>query len=624
MPIPSYQRELANQSIIGLPTQGWFNAAKIIIEPDGFVRFNNFQHEQPDKDLTNQYINLNEQNVVTDAIKTIRTNAVQDIKNNPILQNLLRKAEWNYDDRTTWESYTSKIVSERHDEIQGLNVYRNAQISAVARVTDLKDLREDLGKSDSFAIEHDCESMRSIEGIVLTQIENELLPSSPQNSDDYKTSGAYVAINGGVKYTIEQKAAVHAFLISALTGNIIEGTAEPDIRRLPYSDTGKDYTYADFIAGKPTATQYVEISPDDPSTMSFSISVYGSYFGDGDDEIVEKRKQLIEEGRYSELTQTTFGFDSEVVNEEYFKSAFFQSGKAVFTVKKPDESKEDAVLKDDGDQSLGNEELSALTDKIDPFQDILKDSKELTTNDYDDAFFTEMHDILKENGFAEYEKPVVLTTEDGKSYLLYDDSGKIKVYDVTGKTLPYVAVLEFKSKDETAPKPQPVEICTQLHKTSFAEFLDGQGILNDKGYNDANALKDMIQSAKDLGVSKEVYAQIESALSDQKFLETASAIKAIRASSTATEQAAKDGLDAVQKERLVVEAFFKNITVGSLIVDTEKADDKVPYDKAALAAARKMAREMDDAFKNNAECTVIEPPVHGLGAGDSPVPSHQR
>ena len=128
-------------------------------------------------------------------------------------------------------------------------------------------------------------------------------------------------------------------------------------------------------------------------------------------------------------------------------------------------------------------------------------------------------------------------------------------------------------------------------------MVDGKGILNDTSdYNDADALRDLVQAAKDLGLSENVYAHIEEAMDDGKFLETATAIRAIHASHAAMEHANADGLGDVEKERLVVKTFFENITADSLITDTAGTDDTTPYSKTELEEARDMTRKMDAEF----------------------------
>lgn len=616
--LTEHERRLAEQDKVGLAS-GWYNATRIIIDTDdGIVRFDNFQSERPGTWQTNQYLDLNEQNAVTDAIKEIERLARQDIAESQELQDLLAKDTWSYKDRCQWERMTSEIVSKRHDEVIGLDKYRTEGDDPVKREADLAKLGEDVGKTNP-KYEHDCESMRSIEGIVLSLIEKKepALRSNPSQDGDYKIKGNYIAVNGGVKFSIEQETGGHAFLISSLTGNIIEGTADPDDNRLsPYNDTGENYNYADFIAGKLAATQYIQFDdPANPSAMSFSVAVYGSYNGDGDDGVVAERQKLIEKGDFAALKDATFGDDSDARNEAHFKSAFYQAGKVTFTVYKQKE--EDVYNREIYDEGGATNKDASPPPSV---KDLVEDNKNLAEGTYDKAFFGKIYDVLQNNGFTQKGHPVVLQTEDGRSYLINPEDGEAKVYDVTGKDTGDVTVLYIDKNDLSDPQPEPeIEVCPQLGGVQFSELLDGKGILSDKdSYNDADALKGMVQAAKDLGLPESFYGHIEEAMADNKFVSTAASIKAIKACHEAMEEADKAGLDDVQKERMIVKTFFENVTSKDLIVDTEAADDVEPFDPQEREEARKMAQELDADMADNAGCSVINPgstPTLALGLG---------
>ena len=625
-----FNQALAEQDTLPL-AMGWYNATKIIIGDDGMVRFDNFQTEGPESWAKNQFINLNEQNEVTDALNTIRENTLTRIADSEILQDLLAKPEWDYDDRATWESHVSKIVSEEMNKIPGLDTYRIEKMGNIARTRDLSYLGVDM-RDGTTVIEHDCETMRSLEGIVHTQVDKELLPEEGKNDNDLKRGGAYVAANGSVKYSIDQETGGHAFLISTLTGNIIEGTADPDDGYLPYNDTGVDYSFADFIAGRLATTQAVEFFPNDPTTMSFAISVYGTSHGDMDDYIMDKRERLIEEGDFAALKDATFDHDGLVRNEEYFKSAFYKAGKTTFTVSMPTEDESQATDPHNDGKTV---------------EDIVTEEDALPTTHFDQAFFDQMYKTLEDNGFTEDGDAVVLKTDEGEDYLLYvDPEGGTKVYDVTGQDIEDATTLIFDVEEDATfndpkpeptplpvtpepeptplpvipepwptpplPKPEPTpepeeELCTQLHNVKFAEFVDGKGILNDdSGYNDADALKDLVAAAKGLGLSEAVYGHIEEAMDDGKFLETATAINAINASHAAMQAAEANDASAIDVERAVVKTFFENITADSLITDTADTDDKTPFSKADRETARARANEMDEKFAGDAKCGLAQ------------------
>lgn len=714
----SYQQALREQKNLGL-ADGMFNATRIIVGEDGIVRFDNFQRPREGTNFTSQFIDLDEQNAVTDAIQKIRQQTLEDIQNSTLLQDLLIKESWNYDDRVLWESHVSKIASQRLNGIAGLDSYRNTSTHPVTRVTDLADMSGDLLTPNQIQFENDCETMRSIEGIVLTMIDDELLPEYAQDVQNLKISGAYAAVNGGVKFSISQNVGGHAFLVSTLTGNLIEGTADPDKGGLPYLDTGAEYSYKDFIAGRLTAAQYITFSRNDPSVMNFSIAVYGSYYGDGDDAIVEERLDRIKAQDFEGLAHKIFAFDDDAVNDAHFKSAFYQQGQATYTVQKP--QSEEQYVKDEGDRTRQEQGVPI------PFEQLVTEKRELKTNNFDQVFLGKMNTTLEENGFAQKGKPVVFTTEDGTEYLVYNDDkqDRMRIFNVTGKEIEGVTRLTL-TATPPAPKPEPepvfvplqppaplpepnpavipkpvtvpapfivpsplppvpqpdpapapvsplppappmpitppivspnppilpnpapqpdpapiklpapaprrtlvdppaplvtpqpdpapiepidpVRLCTALQGISFYELVDGFGIRNDKGeYNDADAIKDLLSAAKKLGLSEDVTKAIAASASDDKFMETASAIRAITAANEAAKAAASGGLSVIEQEQKTLEAFFATLTDTSLIVDTDKADDKTPFSKEALEEARELAKNLDKSFDASAGCSSFNP-----------------
>ncbi len=638
--LSAHERALADQDVVSM-AGGVYKSAKISIGSDNIVRFDNYQ--EPFSYL-NQYIDLGEKNAVTDAIETVRKLSTQDIIQDKILQEVLNKPEWTYDDRTTWESRVSNIVSARFDEIPGLDSYRNAiQYDGVTRITDFKDMAPDIENGTSL-FEYDCETTRSLEGIVLTLLEQEEAKLSDQTlkNDNYKVKSNYIAVNAGVKFSINTPVSDHAFLMSSLTGNIIEGAADPkrdgDWGTLAYRDTGKEFSYADMVAGKLAVSQSIYIASDDPSNASkmvFSLSVYGTRHGEGDADVIQRRQELIEKQDFDALGKpdslisrareglfgggSSFDRDSKEVNEEYFKSAFEHKDDVIFTVQKPQGKLGSAENKTEIPKEKTQEDtFNTIGDleKEKTLEDVLFEKDDLSKDLFDKAFFDKMHDVLEENGFKESGKPVILQTKNGDDYLLHKNSeGKVGVYDVTGDKIKNVPTLEFKVEDKVTeppappvkPEPQTIETCPQLRGASFYEFVDGHGILNDKGkYNDADMLKNMIHAAKELGLSENVYGHIEGAMDGGKFLETASSIRAISASHDALKGAQAEGLNNIDQERMVVKTFFENITEESLIVDTEGFDDKTPYSKEELEKVREMAEEMDGHFFGSTECQVSE------------------
>jgi len=617
---------------------GIFNASTVVIGDDGIVRFNSWQTEGGAPWATNQFIDLSQSNAVTDAIHKIVELSNNEINNNQHLQELLKKPEWGYDDAAQWESISSAIVSKHYDGIQGLGDYRFDEDPSVTRVTDLKDISPDL-ENNTQHFENDCETMRSIDLIAMTLIEKDLvkrgmLNRNPVNENDYKYHAPYAAVNGGVKYSIDDPMGGHAWGVSTKTGNIFEGTADPnDLNlfiapspeyydvidhsgRLPYNDTGKNFSYADLIAGKLATTQLVELDdPRDPSTMQFSIAVYGSYEGSGDASVISQREEIIKKGHthgFEGLKKALFNPDSDTANDRHFESGFYQQGKTSFTVKKP--TPEDVGIPDQG-KYLDSIEGSAyfIENVYDGSKTDLDGLENLSKTSYDDAFFGRMYDLLDDNGFTEGGKPTILTTEDGKSFLLRENGeDNVEVYDVTEVEIENANRLDFETvePDPEPTAPDPVKICSQpMIGNVFEEIVDGKGILNENqgAYNDAHAIKDMVEAAKGLGLSEEnVYGHIEEAMDEGKFLGTAASIKAITASHAALKQAQGDGLNQVDQERMVMKTFFENITAEDLITDTVGQDDKALYTESDLARAKEMAEEIKNDLSSHYTCQVSE------------------
>ncbi|MGB0719821.1 MAG: hypothetical protein ACPGRX_05075, partial [Bdellovibrionales bacterium] len=166
------------------------------------------------------------------------------------LQDLLVKTSWSRLDRVTWEQEVSTIVSEEMARIQGLSEYRLADYpdkypETQRRATRLNDLAYDI-EHGTKTIEHDCETMSAIEGIVLQQVENHFLPEAAVDGD-YKVRSNYFYVGGRISQNKALRG--HAYIISSATANIIEGTA---LLASPYYENiDPDYSFENFVAGKP-------------------------------------------------------------------------------------------------------------------------------------------------------------------------------------------------------------------------------------------------------------------------------------------------------------------------------------------------------------------------------------
>lgn len=231
----------------------------------------------------------------TDAIKTLEDLVADRISENEKLQKLLKKENWNEQDRETWEREVSKIVAQDiHGSIPGLGNYRTLPHPNVpdAKKSEtnsprLNDISSDI-KNDTEKETFNCVGQSVLMGILMQKMDKRFLPPAENVAPGNMRHAAnyYLAV-GRVTYGQESdKMGGHAFVVSPITGNIIEGTSNPwdnDVRRRqePYKETPDGYTFMDFLKGKPA---YIDKNED----------VYGQNYSEATVRVVRAS-----EGRYT-------------------------------------------------------------------------------------------------------------------------------------------------------------------------------------------------------------------------------------------------------------------------------------------------------------------------------------
>lgn len=112
----------------------------------------------------------------------------------------------------------------------------------------LNDLSIDIAMG-TVTFEFDCEQMSLVEGSVLQYIEGRFLPGQSPDGD-YKEQANYFYVTGHVKEDLSSDEEFpHAYLVSAATGNVIEGTLDKNVY-MRAKDV--DYDFSAFVSGRPT------------------------------------------------------------------------------------------------------------------------------------------------------------------------------------------------------------------------------------------------------------------------------------------------------------------------------------------------------------------------------------
>lgn len=214
-----------------------------------------------------QYIDFSSDDAFTRALA--RMELATQLRAQRELSDLLEKPVWDRQDRVRWERELSRIVSEEMDKVPGLDSYRHRPLEGLdapiadVRATRLNDLSVDI-ENNTTTIEHDCETMSIIEGIVLRNVEHDLLPAYEAVAEDnLRYAGSYFYVRGNASLNVRvREPGGHAWIASSVTGNFIEATYDPSThsRNRQYrehSDPG--YGFDDLMAGRIAHMQGSEI-----------------------------------------------------------------------------------------------------------------------------------------------------------------------------------------------------------------------------------------------------------------------------------------------------------------------------------------------------------------------------
>lgn len=185
-----------------------------------------YPEELTDYSSMNLSVDLDKNDAYTQALDRVLDAVLEETNQSAVIQNLLSKQHWDKNDRVEWEKNLAKIVSEQAFTIEAFQEYRSDfdfSRDDIIRLRYLNGLSEDI-ESPIKKYEFDCEQMAATEGIILQKAEDTILGAE---SDGYKSNGDYYYASGKKMYHFSQRKGGHAFIISSITGNIIEATSNP-------------------------------------------------------------------------------------------------------------------------------------------------------------------------------------------------------------------------------------------------------------------------------------------------------------------------------------------------------------------------------------------------------------
>lgn len=205
--------------------------------------------------------NWSANNPVMNSIREMEQDIIKDVQRSPLLKKLLDQPRWGKSERQQWEAEVSRIVSSRVGSDDLMKEYRTLSES-VSRTSDLSNLAQ----NSSF----DCVTMSMVEGKLLQAVDDKLLKSkhASQSEENLRRPSQYYIAAGVMSYPDPENpkqltGGSHAFVVSSLTGAVIEATAGATIRpqkagaqgvfstsNTPYHlSIDHHYEFADMIAG---------------------------------------------------------------------------------------------------------------------------------------------------------------------------------------------------------------------------------------------------------------------------------------------------------------------------------------------------------------------------------------
>ena len=271
-------------------------------------------HPLADEDATFIAIDPTRDDKFSRQYQSVKDKALATLRDSTEAKALLALPSWSKEDRMKWEALASNAISNAMAADPLLGKYRAAYQEGITALGDLNKLTKDK--------EFDCNSMAVVESRLITDIEKETLPAFSRdkaNSGDYRMQGQYYVATGLVS-TSGVKAAAHGWVVSAMTGSVIEATHSPGKERTISSylrPLNEKYTFDHFVAGYPIMTQPMivkdgkltaQFPSDSPHHIDRVYSYNPGFAGDAaDTELVKRRMGIISEGEFGSLGNYTAG-----------------------------------------------------------------------------------------------------------------------------------------------------------------------------------------------------------------------------------------------------------------------------------------------------------------------------
>ncbi len=377
----------------------------------------------------------------TSALETVRHNTIERIQNDPEMQALLQDPNWSEGDRIKWEAKLSQITSEELNKIQGLGTYRLEGDQHVdgsqteIRPDRLNDLNEDI-LNGSQKVEFDCEAMSVVEGTLMQAVENTFLAGNDPSPDNLKFAGNYFYTTGGVFFGPSSGGVGgHAYVLSSVTGNVFEATADPDSRYGNDSYRITDANFVEIIAGK-TFNSY-------GFKDNYDLAVYGSWDAAGEDGTYTSRLSAISNGAYDTLgnSQNQFSRNNKYAEYNHYVAIYNQGQTQTVTIPPVTPNENDPLI------AIRQEALDAK---------LLLHEKMYLRLDYNAHVAT--YEEIKDGD------SIVFKSDNGDKDILVTKlpDGNFEFKDVTDINLPSVPTSAYSNIWDVPPdRPQPAPVVTQ-------------------------------------------------------------------------------------------------------------------------------------------------------------------
>lgn len=258
--------------------------------------------------IPDHYIDWSQKDAFVQTIIDLQENVVARISQDPKMAALLNDPHWDMNDRMSWEERLSEITSEEMDKIPAYSYYRTVGLpgaaAAQSRATRVNDLSADINNNTK-NLEFDCETMSIVEGVIMQSVEHAYIGQQKPTVDNLKGEGTYFYSGGAVYYGPSTGGfGGHAFIMSSLTGSIIEATADPSNQQASYRRT--DSTFAEFVSGKTVTT-------DGKNTND--TAVYGAFSREGNQATSNKFAAYYKQGQQAEFVAAINAMDNVTITD---------------------------------------------------------------------------------------------------------------------------------------------------------------------------------------------------------------------------------------------------------------------------------------------------------------------